>query len=126
MWPFISKQISECIQQDFIYTDIRQIQAGDSHTAFKISDGKQCFFVKTNEKIQLANFTAEAEGLEHLSNTHLFKVPKVICSGVVSDHSFLVLEHIAINQGSNQNTYYKLILNRISNYFIKHIFEYKS
>tara|TARA_R110002167_G_scaffold247784_2_gene453395 strand:- start:1452 stop:2312 length:861 start_codon:yes stop_codon:yes gene_type:complete len=105
MWHFISEQISNCIKQDFICDDIREVNAGDSHKAYKISDGKQRFFVKTNEKIHLANFEAEQEGLEHLSNTQLFKVPKVICSGLVSDHSFLALEHISMAQG-NETTWF--------------------
>ena len=102
MWHFISEQISECINQDFICDDIRDVKAGDSHKAYKISDGKQRFFVKTNEKIHLQNFEAEAQGLEHLSNTQLFKVPNVICTGLVSEHSFLVLEHINMTQGNDQ------------------------
>ena len=51
MWHFISERISESIQQDFICDDIREVKAGDSHKTYKISDGKQRFFVKTNEKI---------------------------------------------------------------------------
>ena len=102
MWHFISEQISECIQQNFICDSIHQVKSGDSHTAFKVSDGKQRFFVKINKKIHLANFEAEAQGLEHLSSTHLFKVPNVICSGLVSDHSFLVLEHLDMTQGNEQ------------------------
>jgi len=102
MWHFISEQISECINQDFICDDIRDVKAGDSHKAYKISDGKQRFFVKTNKKIHLQNFEAEAQGLEHLSNTQLFKVPNVICTGLVSEHSFLVLEHINMTQGNDQ------------------------
>ena len=101
MWHFISEQISKCIQQDFICDDIREVKAGDSHKAYKISDGKQRFFVKTNEKIQLSNFDAEREGLEHLNNTQLFKVPRVICSGLVSSHSFLVLEHVNLTAGND-------------------------
>ena len=102
MWHFISEQISECIQQDFICDDIREVKAGNSHKAYKISDGKQRFFVKTNQKIYLPNFETEAQGLQHLNNTRLFKVPDVICTGLVSGHSFLVLEHIAMTKGNEQ------------------------
>jgi fructosamine-3-kinase len=106
MWHFISEQISECIQQDFICDNVRDVKAGDSHKAYKISDGKQRFFVKINEKVQLPNFEAEVEGLTHLSNTQLFKVPNVICTGLVSTHSFLVLEYIAMTQGNGQNWFH--------------------
>jgi fructosamine-3-kinase len=106
MWHFISEQISECIQQNFICDDIREVKAGDSHKAYKISDGKQHFFVKTNEKIHLLNFEAEVEGLLHLNNTQLFRVPNVICIGLVSGHSFLVLEHIDMTQGNEQSWFH--------------------
>lgn len=100
MWHFISEQISQSIEHDFICDDIREISSGDSHNAYKISDGKQRFFVKTNNRNQLANFKAESEGLEHLQQAELFKVPKVVCCGVAIDHSFLVLEHITMDSGS--------------------------
>lgn len=106
MWHFISEQISESIQQEFICDDIREVKAGDSHKAYKISDGKQRFFVKTNEKFQLSNFESEREGLEHISQTQLFKVPKVICSGLVSNHSYLVLEYITITQGDDPSWFH--------------------
>jgi fructosamine-3-kinase len=102
MWHFISEQVSQSINSDFICDDIREVDAGDSHHSYKISDGKRRFFVKTNSKHSLANFEAEAEGLMHLDQAELFRVPKVICSGLVSDHSFLVLEHITMTRGSKQ------------------------
>jgi fructosamine-3-kinase len=106
MWHFISERISECIQQDFICDDIREVKAGDSHKAYKISDGKQHFFVKINEKIHLTNFEVEVDGLEHLSNTQLFKVPNFICTGLVSNHSFLVLEYINMSQGNEHSWFH--------------------
>ncbi|MGJ8682269.1 fructosamine kinase family protein [Paraglaciecola sp.] len=102
MWHFISEQISQSINTDFICDDVRDIPEGDSHQTFRISDGKHRFFVKVNEKIQLTNFQAEAEGLEHLNKIELFKVPKVITHGVVSNHSFLVLEYIHMQQGDDK------------------------
>jgi fructosamine-3-kinase len=94
MWHFISEQISQSIQHDFICDDVREIPDGDSHQTYRVSDGKHRFFVKVNDKLQLANFQAEAEGLQHLNKTQLFKVPNVVTTGVVSGHSFLVLEFI--------------------------------
>lgn len=103
MWHFISEQISQTTHQDFICNEIREIQAGDSHGTFRVSGDHQRFVVKTNEKIYLANFEAEAEGLEHLRQSDLFKVPRVICTGVVSNHSFLVLEHVNMTDGDHND-----------------------
>lgn len=103
MWHFISEQIGQAINQDFICDDIREAKQGDTHQAFKISDGKRRFFVKVNKKRQLLNFESEVEGLQHLKDTQLFRVPKVITIGTVSDHSFLVLEHISMTQGDEDS-----------------------
>lgn len=100
VWHFISEQISEQIGRDFICDDIREIQSGDSHRAYKISDGRRRFFVKLNGKESTPHFEAEMEGLRHLQSTELFRVPDIICSGTVSDHSFLVLEHITMSSGT--------------------------
>ncbi|WP_158969576.1 fructosamine kinase family protein [Paraglaciecola sp. L3A3] len=105
MWHFISEQISQSTQHEFICDDVREMPEGNSHQTFRISDGKNRFFVKVNDKVKLSNFQAEAEGLEHLSKTHLFKVPKVITSGIVSNHSFLALEYIHLCAGSNDEHY---------------------
>ena len=102
MWHFISDQISQQIGNDFICDDIREVPDGDSHKAFKISDGKRRFFVKINDKNQLTNFEAECAGLEHLQKAELFRVPQAICLGTVSNHSFLVLEHINMQPGSKK------------------------
>ncbi|MCF2946843.1 fructosamine kinase family protein [Paraglaciecola aquimarina] len=103
MWHFISEQISQNIQQEFICDDVREIPEGDSHQTFRVSDGKRRFFVKVNEKIRHTNFQAEIEGLKHLNDTELFKISKVITDGVVSDHSFLVLEYIHMQPGNSEN-----------------------
>lgn len=105
MWHFISDQISQCTGKDFICDDIRDVEGGDTHRAYKISDGKRRFFVKTNGRHHLPHFEAEAEGLRHLSETQLFTVPDVVCTGTVSDHSFIVLEHILMQPGDAADWY---------------------
>ncbi|WP_340677381.1 fructosamine kinase family protein [Paraglaciecola sp.] len=103
MWHFISDEIAKNIEREFICDDIREITSGHTHKAFKITDGRLRFFVKINENAQLANFKAEIEGLEHLQKTQLFKIPNVICSGLISDKAFLVLEFLTLTQGNNNN-----------------------
>ncbi|MEP4891871.1 MAG: fructosamine kinase family protein [Aliiglaciecola sp.] len=102
MWHFVSDQISQQLNQEFICDDIREISEGDSHSAFRITDGKKRFFVKLNDEDKIANFSAEAEGLTHLANANEFKVPKVICSGICENKSYLVLEYLRLGEGSEQ------------------------
>lgn len=103
MWHFISEQISQHIQQEFICDDIREVTSGDTHKAFRISDGRKRFFCKINRHTSVALFESEIEGLIHLAQTKLFRVPHVICSGIVGENSFLVLEYISMSQGDQQS-----------------------
>lgn len=103
MWHFISEEISTHLKKEFICDDIRQINNGDSHSAYKITDGRQRYFVKVNTAEHLANFVAESEGLQHLQKTQLFKVPHVICLGTTEDKSYLVLEFLTLSQDLNNN-----------------------
>jgi fructosamine-3-kinase len=105
MWHFISEEISKTLDKEFICDDIREISAGNSHQAFKITDGRMRFFVKTNQKIYQSNFQAESDGLEHIAKAQLFRTPKVICSGVVGDKAFLVLEYLTFIEGNADNWY---------------------
>ncbi|GAC14157.1 fructosamine kinase family protein [Aliiglaciecola lipolytica] len=99
MWHSISDQISQQINQEFICDDIREITTGDSHSAYRITDGHKRFFVKLNNDDKLANFNAEAEGLMHLAQVNIFKIPKVICCGVQENKSYLVLEYLRLTPG---------------------------
>ena len=105
MWHFISDEIAKNIEREFVCDDIREITSGNTHKAFKITDGRSRFFIKVNDAAHLPHFKAESEGLEHLQKTQLFKVPKTICSGTVGDKAFLVLEFINLANGSEQNWY---------------------
>ncbi|MGO4892801.1 fructosamine kinase family protein [Flavobacterium sp. W21_SRS_FM6] len=103
MWHFISEEISKSINKDFICDDIREISSGHSHKAFKITDGRSRYFVKTNQKSYLPHFESEIDGLTHLSKAQLFRLPKIICSGVVADKAFLVLEFLTLSEGTTEN-----------------------
>ncbi|MCV2885172.1 fructosamine kinase family protein [Aestuariibacter sp. AA17] len=105
MWHFISEQISQSIGDDFICDDIREVKGGDTHQNYKISDGHKRFFIKLNGDDGLPYFDAETVGLNHLRDTQLFRVPNVICSGIIENTSYLVLEHIVLQHGDEQSWY---------------------
>ncbi|MDP5039784.1 MAG: fructosamine kinase family protein, partial [Paraglaciecola sp.] len=103
MWHFISEEISKSLNNDFICDDIREISSGHSHKAFKITDGRSRYLVKTNQKSYLPHFESEIDGLTHLSKAQLFRLPKIICSGVVADKAFLVLEFLTLSEGNTED-----------------------
>ncbi|WJG07971.1 fructosamine kinase family protein [Aliiglaciecola sp. LCG003] len=101
MWHFISDQISQKIHQDFICNDIREISEGDSHSAYRLCDGRRRFFTKVISEDKYEHFAAEIEGLEHLRQTNIFKIPEVICMGTQEGKCFLVLEFLSLSQGDD-------------------------
>ena len=105
MWHFISEKISDCIHHDFICDDIREVSGGDSHRAFKISDGRKRFFVKIDDESSAPHFEAEAKSLALLQQAADVKIPKVICTGVANQNSYLVLEHLNLSDGESTDWY---------------------
>lgn len=101
MWHFISDNISHAIQQDFICDDIREVSGGDSHRAYKISDGRRRFFVKVDVAPQKESFDAEAHGLSLLHEAAHVRIPKVICTGSTQEHAYIVLEHLTLGDGES-------------------------
>lgn len=105
MWHFISDRISEQLDMDFVCSSTRQLQGGDTHEAYQITDGQQRFFIKLNDKSRLSVFEAEVQGLEHIRQSQAFYVPRVICTGVVGKHSFLAMQYLCIQQGTPELWY---------------------
>lgn len=103
MWHFVSEKISEVTGTDFICDDIREVSGGDTHRAYKISDGRKRYFVKTNTIDAVDNFATEASGLQSLSQCNKIRIPNPICHGIAGDASFLVLEHITLKDGNPQS-----------------------
>ncbi|MGA9993290.1 MAG: fructosamine kinase family protein, partial [Thiobacillaceae bacterium] len=69
---------------------------GCINQAFRLSDGKQHFFVKTNSAACLPMFEAEAAGLEEILATHSLRAPKPVCQGTSDGAAWLVLEFLEL------------------------------
>lgn len=103
MWHFISEKLSETLQIEFICDDIRSIDRGDSHAAFKISDGSKRFFVKISDEQSLDIFQAEQIGLNELAQCKLFMTPSPICCGTVENKSYFAMEYISMQPGDKNS-----------------------
>jgi fructosamine-3-kinase len=69
---------------------------GCINQAFKLSDGKHDYFVKTNNAACLPMFEAEADGLEEIRATHSLRVPRPVCYGTSGGGTWLVLEFLEL------------------------------
>jgi len=65
-----------------------------------LEGGGRRYFAKVNDRAQLANFAAEAEGLAALAAAGA-RVPSPRCRGEAGDEAFLVLEHLEMRGDGN-------------------------
>jgi len=107
IWDVVEKKISSATGQSFQLKTHVAIGGCSINQASRIegvftADGENkaiSFFIKFNEKSRLDMFAAEAAGLEEIEKAQAICVPHVICSGVVENQSYLVLENLALSSG---------------------------
>jgi protein-ribulosamine 3-kinase len=96
-WLDIVQHIESATFQPFKLCKVRPLAGGDINAAYQLQGESRSFFVKLNSHERLAMFEAEADGLQALAKTQTIRVPEVIVCGKTTDHAFLVLEYIALN-----------------------------
>ena len=94
MWQAISHQLSEVLGRPFKINEREAIQGGDVNQCYCIGDDEQRFFVKLNDKEQLAVFKTEAESLRILNEANCVQVPQYFHLGTCRDKSFLILNYL--------------------------------
>jgi len=110
MWQCIEEAISDATGKSFCIAEKQFISTGGSNASsyadlldnkqpqlnlsFKISDKKQNFFVKINNKNCFDNFQTEAYSLKQLNAQANIASPTVTAMGTSLDKSFLVLDYI--------------------------------
>lgn len=76
-------------------TTTKRLSGGDINNVFLLTCPAKQYVVKVNHATKFPGmFAAEAKGLELLSQTNSFKIPKVIGTGTVGEESYLLLEYI--------------------------------
>jgi fructosamine-3-kinase len=68
---------------------------GCIHRSYILEGSRRKFFAKTNDRSQLDNFIAEADGLTALAAAGA-RVPSPLCHGETGTQAFLVLEHLEL------------------------------
>ena len=80
-------------------TQTDRLRGGDINKAYALTlNTGDKIFMKANAKNNADFFTAEAEGLSAIANTHTIKTPKILCTGTDDGedvgYSFLLLNYI--------------------------------
>ncbi|MDX1300769.1 fructosamine kinase family protein [Photobacterium sp.] len=94
MWQAISHQLSEVLGITFKITEREALAGGDINQCYCIGDGEERFFIKLNDKEQLAMFETEAESLRILNEADCVQVPQFFHVGTCRDKSFIILNYL--------------------------------
>jgi fructosamine-3-kinase len=97
----IAEQIAQVTGVPFKITSQRSIGGGCINQAVAVSDQQRTFFVKLNRASQLAMFEAECEGLRAIYDSRTIRVPQPLCSGVIDESAYVVMEWLALGGSSS-------------------------
>jgi fructosamine-3-kinase len=100
LWRDIGDAIGEATGRPYRVAQHDGIGGGCINSAFRVTDGTQSWFVKTNRADLRPMFVAEAEGLNALADTGTIGVPRALCTGSSGDRSFIVMRHVELGRGS--------------------------
>ncbi|MFV1993664.1 MAG: fructosamine kinase family protein [Acidiferrobacterales bacterium] len=99
-WQQIDQEISKKLGESFVSSSHRPVGGGCINEAYSISDGNQTFFVKLNSTNMAPMFVAEAAGLQEIIDSTSVRAPKPVCWGATVDHSYIVMESLALGGNS--------------------------
>jgi len=102
IWRDIAAGIATHSGEAFEAREPQGLAGGCINSAFRLSDGRRTFFVKTNRADRLDMFEAEAAGLNLLADSATLRVPRALFTGAGDGLSYIVMEHVALGHGSSQ------------------------
>jgi fructosamine-3-kinase len=96
IWQDIEQSLSAALGSRAHLKTPRGVSGGCINQACRVESSQGPFFIKFNSADAVDMFTAEAEGLEELTQAELLRVPRPVCWGVAGQQAFLVLEHLEL------------------------------
>lgn len=108
MWSKIAEQISKATGERFEISDRRSVSGGCINQGYRLTDGKQDYFVKLNSATEISMFEAEAIGLKQMWETQTIRVPKPICYGTEGSSAYIVLEWLDLGGRGNNNAWQEM------------------
>jgi len=97
IWRQIEKDISAHCGKPFRIVEKHSITGGDINNAFKVSDDKNSYFVKTNRKQLAYMFEAESRAMQELFQTQTIKVPEPVSFGVAGHECYFVMQWLDLS-----------------------------
>lgn len=95
-WASITRLITEKTGHQPKQLRSTAVAGGDINRAWRLSDGRKTYFVKTNRTDRLSMFEAEQFGLEKIKRSQAIRVPEVYGCGTEGEHSFILMEYLQL------------------------------
>src|ERR1051326_8092385 len=93
--PVISAAISEYGKGTGI-KKITPVAGGSINHAYHVETNKGIFFAKINDSVRFPGmFEAERKGLDELSSTKTFRIPKIFLTTISGTHAVILMEFIS-------------------------------
>ncbi|GLX80492.1 hypothetical protein tinsulaeT_38320 [Thalassotalea insulae] len=106
MWKTISQAIEQATNQPFTIKHKQQATGGDINLCYWLSDYRQNYFVKLNDKQHFEHFDSEAYALSQIKQCQQIVCPDVITLGTTLDKAFLVLSYIPFESPKSNDWYH--------------------
>ena len=92
--PTLEHVLGKSLGVDTQIIKSKSVGGGCIHHATQLLTERGSWFLKYNQLAELANFQAEARGLEVLGQSGTLRVPKVIAVNQTETHAFILMEYL--------------------------------
>jgi fructosamine-3-kinase len=96
IWKHIEQQIEQATGSSFRIHGHQSLGGGCINSAFKVGEGEQSYFIKTNDARHAYMFEAEAEALLEMSSSNTVRVPAPVCYGEYGNQCYVVMEYLEL------------------------------
>ena len=96
-WLVVQQLLTDKTGLEFGQLEATPMPGGDINRAWRLSDGQQQFFIKTNSRERLPMFEAEMTGLDIMLRSDSIRVPRAIGCGIVGPQAFLAMEYLDLS-----------------------------
>ena len=86
----------------FRVQDESPVGGGCIHQAHRLETDRGSLFLKFNHQGQAHNFEVESKGLDLLGKSGIITVPRVLETGVVDQHAYLLMEFVESGRGGTE------------------------
>ena len=96
-WQLVRQILVDKTGQKIGRLEANPLSGGDINRAWRLSDGRHQYFIKTNSPDRLAMFEAEMIGLNEIQASNSIRAPWPLACGIVDQQAFIVLEYLELS-----------------------------